>query len=616
MPNYSLVLDTKFKPFSYQEMLAPVMAATQAHQELETEYGDLATKASVWERMANEQTDPYAYKMYKTYSEDLENMAEQLARSGLSPASRRSMLNMKARYSSEILPIETAYKRREELAAEQRKAIAANPTLRYQRMAGQMSLDDFIRNPSLDYGESYSGALLTQQVSQAAANFQRALTDKGQLQKLGLPYQYERMLQYGATPAQVMAAMSDNAQQGDTEAIKFLRGITDQVLQSSGVADWADPATLREFRAFANQGLYSAIGQAKLDNFTDQAGLAQFKADLDDRNNQRAEARRAIRAAASADAEQIRAIQLSGVSYLHGSGEFGRYERALSGLKAGNQGVRASVFGKNGTVNPITVYDQAQAAMNSAESRIRSQYASRIRSAQSRAAYEVGGYGPESSKVSRLQSEMKSAISTARSQAYQNTLQRYGVTQGITKDQYDALKAIGYKGGSTLSYSQLSDPLNAMAQQRSYYSTNMSGYDIPDQKIRAQLGNWNSNDSFSTRVYKLNADGTQGDAVSYKDLKLYDGSDNKGRKVTGIYYSAFTPGKIIVQLGESGDRYLMDPNVLGSEVAALVSQTSSIIKSDPSVDLTQASVATTTALSRLLNSYNPTAPKSSKDAGE
>ena len=198
MANYSLVLNTKFNPFSYQEMLAPVMAATQAHQALESEYGDLATKASVWERMANEQTDPEAYRMYKTYSEDLENMAEQLARTGLDPTSRRNMMGMKARYSSEILPIETAYKRREELAAEQRKAMVQNHTLRYQRMASQMSLDDFIRNPSLDYGKSYSGALLTQQVNQAAANLQRVLTDKGQLQKIGLPYQYERMLQYGA----------------------------------------------------------------------------------------------------------------------------------------------------------------------------------------------------------------------------------------------------------------------------------------------------------------------------------------------------------------------------------------------------------------------------------
>lgn len=274
MANYNLVLDTKFKPFSYAEMLAPVLAATQAHQALEEEYGNLAQKASVWDEMANEQTDPYAYRMYKTYSDDLEAKAEQLMKYGLNAFSRRGMLDMKSRYSKEIIPIENAYKRREELAAEQRKAMAANPTLRYQRMAGMMSLDDFIKNPSLDYGKSYSGALLTQQVSQAVANFQKSLTDKGKLKALGLPYQYERMLQYGATPDQVMAAMSENAQQGDSEAVKFLRGITNQVLKSSGVADWADPTTMAEFRAFANQGLYSAIGKAEIGTFKDDFSMS------------------------------------------------------------------------------------------------------------------------------------------------------------------------------------------------------------------------------------------------------------------------------------------------------------------------------------------------------
>lgn len=274
MANYNLVLDTKFKPFSYAEMLAPVLAATQAHQALEEEYGNLAYKANVWDEMANEQTDPYAYRMYKTYSDDLEAKAEQLMKYGLDAFSRRGMLDMKSRYSKEIIPIENAYKRREELAAEQRKAMAANPTLRYQRMAGMMSLDDFIRNPSLDYGKSYSGALLTQQVSQAVTNLQKALTNEGKLESLGLPYQYQIKRQQGATPDQVMAAISKKAQQGDSETIKFLRGIVDQVLKSSGVADWADPATMAEFRAFANQGLYSAIGKAEIGTFKDDFSMS------------------------------------------------------------------------------------------------------------------------------------------------------------------------------------------------------------------------------------------------------------------------------------------------------------------------------------------------------
>lgn len=273
MANYSLILDTKFKPFSYQEMVAPVLAATQAHQAIEEEYGNLSAKASVWENMANEQTDPYAYKMYKTYSDDLQKRADELMKYGLNASSRKGMLDMRTRYSKEILPIETAYKRRDELMKEQRNAQAANPTLRYQRMAKDISLDDFIKNPSLDYGASYSGALLTQQVAQAAANYAKVLTEEGKLESLGLPYQFKSKIRHGASPEEILAVINNAALEGHQGAVNFLRSVRDQVLQSSGVAKWADPATMAEFTSFANQGLYSALGQTEVKNYVDQFGM-------------------------------------------------------------------------------------------------------------------------------------------------------------------------------------------------------------------------------------------------------------------------------------------------------------------------------------------------------
>lgn len=148
--NY-IVINSKFKPFSYAEMLQPVQMATLAHQEVENEYADLATKANVWDEMTNEQTDPYAYKMYKTYSNDLEELAGKLAREGLTPASRQNMLRMKQRYSSDIIPIEQAYKRRQELIDEQRKALIADPSLMYDVDFSMTSLDDLISNPNLSY---------------------------------------------------------------------------------------------------------------------------------------------------------------------------------------------------------------------------------------------------------------------------------------------------------------------------------------------------------------------------------------------------------------------------------------------------------------------------------
>lgn len=586
MANYSLILDTKFKPFSYQEMLAPVAAATQAHQALEDAYGELSAQAKTWGQYANEQTDPETYKMYKTYADDLEMQAEQLMRQGLTPSSRREMLNLRARYGEEIAPIETAYKRREALAAEQRKLYGADKTLRFERDASTMSLDDFIKNPSLDYGESYSGALLTSQVSNAVAAYQRALTDPGKLQSLGLPFQYERYLQEGATPEQVLAAMKEDAQQGDSEAVNFLRGVVDQALASSGVADWADDNTLNEFRAFANQGLYNAIGTTKVQNYTDSYSMQDSLA-------RAAETRAASRAKKEAEEEGVNKIKTGAVSYLKTSGNLAKYEKALQGLKVGNNGVKASIFGKNGKANAMKVYEEVNAAF--AEEMQKPNISNRL----------TGDFTSKANtnafeRFNRRKSEI---------------MKKYGVTEVLTQDQYSTLKAIGYKGGTTThSYSQFTSGLDKLAQNKSYYSTSMSNYNIPDQIIRGELGNWDAQGTYSGAVYKLNADGTRGKAVKYKDLKLLNDSGT-GRKVTNIYYDPNNPDKIIVQLGDQGDRYLMDPNVLGANIAGLIGQSNQIIKSDPNIDLTEAGISTTIALSRMLNAYNPTLTNTSSTAG-
>lgn len=147
MANYSLVIESKFSPFSYQELLQPALMATQAHQELENQYGELATKASIWEKMANEQTDSKAYRMYKTYSDELKDKANKLAREGLNASSRQELLNMRNRYSQDIVPIENAYNQKNKLAEEQRNLRASNPSIMFDRDFSSISLDDLINNP-------------------------------------------------------------------------------------------------------------------------------------------------------------------------------------------------------------------------------------------------------------------------------------------------------------------------------------------------------------------------------------------------------------------------------------------------------------------------------------
>lgn len=255
--NY-IIVNSKFKPFSYAEMLQPVQMATAAHQEVENEYADLATKANVWDEMANEQTDPYAYKMYKTYSNDLEEQAGQLAREGLTPASRQNMLRMRQRYSSDIVPIEQAYKRRQELIDEQRKLLAQDNTLMFDRNASMLSLDDLIKNPQLTY-QSYSGATLAKQVGTAAQNLAKEMRDNPRKWRTILGNQYfETIMQKGYRPEEIIQVLQNNL-----EASPILKGIVEDAVGSSNISSWGDQDTLNRAYEYARQGLWNAVGETQ-----------------------------------------------------------------------------------------------------------------------------------------------------------------------------------------------------------------------------------------------------------------------------------------------------------------------------------------------------------------
>lgn len=255
--NY-IVINSKFKPFSYAEMLQPVQVATLAHQEVENEYAELATKANVWDEMANEQTDPYAYKMYKTYSNDLEEQAGQLAREGLTPASRQNMLRMKQRYSSDIVPIEQAYKRRQELIDEQRKLLAQDNTLMFERNASMLSLDDLIKNSQLTY-QLYSGATLAKQVGTAVQSLAKEMRDNPRKWRTILGNQYfETIMQKGYRPEEIIQVL-----QNDPNASSVLKGIVEDVVRSSNIASWGDASTLNRAYEYARQGLWNAVGETQ-----------------------------------------------------------------------------------------------------------------------------------------------------------------------------------------------------------------------------------------------------------------------------------------------------------------------------------------------------------------
>ena len=268
MPNYSLVANTQFKARNFDDMIRPYVMYTQEYRAQEDAIADLATKADVWAGLANEQTDPVAYAQYTNYANALKDQAAVMADRGLNPSSRQAMLNLKRRYSSEIVPIEQAYTARKAQAEEQRKALLQNPTLMMSRRADTTSLDRYMENPNLGY-ESYSGALLTQQAGQAAAAIAKELRDYGKGKPLD-GFTRTWLQQHGYTAAEVAFAINHP---DDPRASSVLNTIVNNVIADSGMTNWADNKTLNQAYNYARQGLWQAVGQTQVGTYTDQAAV-------------------------------------------------------------------------------------------------------------------------------------------------------------------------------------------------------------------------------------------------------------------------------------------------------------------------------------------------------
>lgn len=270
MANYSLIVGSKYSPFTFDELLKPAVLATTAHQELETQYEDLTTKASAWEEMANAETDPYAYSLYSKYAEDLKAQADLLATQGLTPSSRKALLDMKGRYSKEITPIEEAYNTRQKLIDEQREALLRDNTLIFDKDYTTVSLDDIIRNPSASYTPLSGKDIATRTAAMAKEAAAAILSDPEYTEVFNSQYIQQKIMQ-GYDMSQILAAA-----QRDPNAPAELLGIVDTIKQQVGYDNW-DAQSQAKIDMYINEGLSAATGTPKVEVVANRAYMTSLE---------------------------------------------------------------------------------------------------------------------------------------------------------------------------------------------------------------------------------------------------------------------------------------------------------------------------------------------------
>ena len=581
MPNYNLVIDSTFQPFSFEEMLTPVMLAQQAHQEVENAYTDLSIKAGEYKALAESEKlrngeNSETYKRYSSYADDLSNQANALMRNGLTGDTRSKLLELKRRYSTDIDPIRKAAERHLTLSDNRRQQEIANPTLRYERGYEEVGVDELLLNPNLDYGKSYSGALIEQQVASAASTLAKVMRDdpKGWYKILGSQY-YQKKIQEGYTPQEVLLASL-----GDSSAPIELQELMNKAVATSGVESWdgyydssgnitrRGQSILSDVRSFAGRGLNNAIGTYKYDRLSNKAYDYMMQAAL---KNNKSKVETPTKnppmdtKVTEEEQEKINKIKKAfpeGVIPSKYTQKETWLRKSPSPEEAFNEVLNyplANAYNNATKSVELPVYGVDYGAMRSEIENINplEEYkkAQEYQRATSANAFIPPGSGVRYNSM--LQNDPY--LPTYSGNIYETTYN----TPVISKDQYDVLKELGYTEKSTQEdFAELQKRIDESIKKYTPISINLSNYQHEGDLLIGRI----NEDNMTGNIYEYEGDVSLMKEVDYSDIFKKD--DNGTIKlVNDIQTMGIDPYNLEYLIAEAGGkRYSIRGSVLYPEV--------------------------------------------------
>ena len=264
-----MVINSRFNPFSMEELTKPVADYTAEFNAQQQAYGSLAEKAAQWEQLGGSDLDKDSYQQYLGYMKSLNEAANKLLTEGLKPGGRSDVLKLSRKYNEEILPIEQAFKRREERAKHELEQ--PKDTI-FDRRASEIALSEFIKNPNLVYPE-ISGNALETSAARGATALSKQMRDNprkwGFAPGTGGQY-FETRARYGYTAEEIDAAQKAwlnklfTGDLGDYKGPKELIYILDQV--GEPLTKFSNPEAIMEGASYVTRGLWQALGSDKYDN--------------------------------------------------------------------------------------------------------------------------------------------------------------------------------------------------------------------------------------------------------------------------------------------------------------------------------------------------------------
>ena len=268
MSNYNLIVSSRFKPFSFQELLQPALMATEAHEKRQEQYDKLMEDSSKW----GEQLDPssQAYGMWKSFQDEITQAADSLSSQGLTINNRKALSNVRKSYGEKIKAIEEADKRMQAQAALRQQMQAKDNSIEYKN---NLNIDDFLHGKS-GSNESLSGTTMRAETADMASKLGQSIYSNPSFSKV-MGGSYWQIAQANGYSPDVLGyirsgewqnlAHGKNASDADNKLYNDIKQVADlytsQINRTKGYSQ--DAQTRLGEQIF--QGLYSGLEKPKYD---------------------------------------------------------------------------------------------------------------------------------------------------------------------------------------------------------------------------------------------------------------------------------------------------------------------------------------------------------------
>lgn len=250
MANTYITSGSRFRPYTFAEMLQPVQIYTEAYNEADTNlntlYEDAASKAFNFGVQDSEEKAIYDNMMSK-----LKDASDALV-SG-NPNAFKDIKNINKEYRQTIIPIQQKIAKRAELATEQRELLAKNPNLRFTKDYSTESLKNITSSSTYDVIDLDNLYKTTAQ--EFGAKTSTLYRDNIKPTPIDNTGYYNVTTGYGYTPEEFAEGFTNK----DSDIYKFYKNKADEIDSRTDIS----PSIKSEMKAAILRGMEASSGTFK-----------------------------------------------------------------------------------------------------------------------------------------------------------------------------------------------------------------------------------------------------------------------------------------------------------------------------------------------------------------